>query len=68
MSTTPIKIEAAASANEFGHIEKALEAVPRVSSVEVGPAAGTATVEHDGADVGEMKAAVRGVGFIARLD
>lgn len=68
MSKTQIKIDAATSANEFGHLEKALEAVPRVTAVEVDPAAKTATVEHDGADMNELKSAVSGLGFAARFE
>lgn len=68
MKQTRIKIAKLTDATDSAHIEKALEAVPRVSSVTVEPAEHQATVEHDGADEQELASAVKQLGYIAVID
>ena len=66
MSTILIEIPGCDDATDNGHLEKALEAVPGVESVEIDPASGTATVRHQGSDAGQLLAAVRTLGYEAR--
>lgn len=68
MSTTRLKIAKLSSATDAEHIEKALEAVPRVASVQLDPSAHQAIVEHDGADVNELTSAVKEIGYVATVD
>jgi copper chaperone CopZ len=68
MSTTRLKIAKLGGATDAAHIEKALESVPRVSSVRLDPQANEAIVEHDGADEGEMTTAVKQQGYIASVE
>ncbi|HEX2102005.1 MAG TPA: cation transporter [Candidatus Synoicihabitans sp.] len=65
MTTTRLKIAKLASATDAAHIEKALEAVPRVASVTLDAEENQAVVEHDGADTDELRSAVRELGYIA---
>lgn len=68
MSTTRLKIAKLAGATDAEHIEKALESVPHVTSVELAPDRNEALVDHDGADEGELIAAVRQLGYLATLE
>lgn len=66
MHTTHILIsDLGGEATDSGHLEKALEAVPGVQSVEIDTQTCLASVEHDGADAGKLVAAVRAVGYWA---
>ena len=68
MNTTRLRIAKLAGATDAEHIEKALEAVPRVAAVKLDSAANEALVEHEGADFNELKAAVREVGYVATIE
>jgi copper chaperone CopZ len=68
MSTTRLKIAKLSGAADVEHIEKALEAVPRVASVRVDLSENQAVVEHDGADPNELQRAVKEVGYLATID
>lgn len=68
MKKTRIKIAKLTDATDSAHIEKALEAVPRVNSVTVEAAEHQATVEHEGADEQELTDAVKQLGYIAVVD
>lgn len=63
METTTLEIEGLGATSATAHIEKALEAVPHVSSVRVDTGNGKAWVEHDGADRSELLRALRSVGY-----
>lgn len=68
MTTTHIKIAKFDDATDAAHLEKALEAVPRVQSVKVDPSAHEAVVEHDDADPAELTAAVKRLGYPVSLE
>ena len=68
MTTTQIKIAKLSDATDAAHLEKALEAVPRVQSVRVDPDANAAFVEHDGADPNELTAAVKRLGYPSSVE
>ncbi len=65
METTRLKIAKLTPTSDTAHLEKALEAVPLVESVEIDPGAHEAIVRHDGAETGQLTAALRGQGYIA---
>lgn len=52
----------AAALGPASHLEKSLEAVPRVCSARVEPDAGRVLVEHDGADESELRAVLARAG------
>ncbi len=52
---------------DVAEIEKALEAVSRVQSVAIHRQDETATVEHEGADMQELRAAARTAGFSVEM-
>jgi universal stress protein A len=60
---TRLRLPGIRHAIDFGHIEKALEAVPLVQSVTIDRQNETATVEHDGAAMEQLRAAARSVGL-----
>lgn len=64
---THIQIAKLEGATDAAHLEKALEAVPRVQSVKIDPAAHEAIVEHDAADVQELTTAVKRLGYPATI-
>ena len=68
MNTTRLKIAKLSGATDTAHIEKALEAVPRVKSVKVEAEENQAIVDHEGADVGELTSAVKQLGYIAAVE
>jgi copper chaperone CopZ len=68
MSTIRLKIAKLAGATDTAHIEKALESVSRVKSVQLDPTANEAIVEHDGADETELTAAIKQQGYIANVE
>lgn len=68
MKKTRIKIAKLTDATDSAHIEKTLEAIPRVNSVTMEPAEHQAIVEHDGADEQELTSAVKQLGYIAVVD
>lgn len=63
MSTAIIPIPELTSATDDAHLEKALEAVPGVSSVHLNVAQHTAEVEHRDADLRAMVRAVQSLGY-----
>jgi copper chaperone CopZ len=68
MKTTHLKIAKLTDATDAAHLEKALEAVPRVQSVTMDPAAHEAVIEHDQADPNELTRAVKQLGYVAVFD
>ncbi len=50
------------------HLEKSLESVPHVQSVTIDVGSHCVLVEHDGADRGEVDAALREEGFEPRFE
>lgn len=68
MNTTRLKIAKLAGATDTEHIEKALEAVPRVKSVKVEPEENQAVINHEGADEHEFTQAVKQLGYVAAID
>ena len=66
--TTRLKIVKFTDATDSAHIEKALEAIPRVNSVRMDPAENQAIVDHDGADERELTTAIKQVGYIASIE
>ncbi len=65
MPTTNLKIAKLNDATDAAHIEKALEAVPHVTSVTIDPGENLAVVEHDGANPQELTSAIKQLGYIA---
>ena len=63
MATTILQITGLGTTAATSHIEKALEAVPRVAAVRMQSDEGRAVVEHDGADPQQLLAALRSVGY-----
>ncbi len=63
MSKIQMTINDLKGATDTGHLEKALESVPHVTSVEIDPAAHQAIIEHDGATLQELTTAVEAVGY-----
>jgi copper chaperone CopZ len=68
MKTTHLRIAKLAGATDAAHLEKALEAVPRVQSVKIDLATHEAIIEHDEADPQELTRAVKGLGYPAALE
>lgn len=68
MTTTHLKIAKLDDATDVEHLEKALEAVPRVHAVRVDPESHEAVIEHDEADSGELTAAVKQLGYVATVE
>ncbi|MBA4137745.1 MAG: hypothetical protein C0518_10555 [Opitutus sp.] len=66
MTTTRVKI-GPLDASGSAHLEKSVEAVPRVRSVEMRPGEDELVVEHDGAAIEEIVAAVRNEGYEPRV-
>lgn len=62
---TRLKIDRLTSVTDAEHIEKALEAVPRVASVRLNPTVHEPVAEHDGADPDTLQSAL---GDEARVD
>jgi hypothetical protein len=65
-STTRIKIGPVPPA-VAAHVEKTVEAVPRVRAVTLDPAGEEIVVEHDAAPLSEIVAALHAVGFDSRV-
>jgi copper chaperone CopZ len=65
---TRFKIAKLSGATDTAHIEKALEAVPRVNSVKVDAAENEAVIDHDGADEGELTTAIKQLGYIPTVE
>jgi hemin uptake protein HemP len=63
-----LKIAKLTDATDTAHIEKALEAVPRVNSVRVDPGEHQAIIDHDGADERELTSAVKQLGYVAVVE
>lgn len=54
-------------ADDASHLEKALEAVPGVHSIEIDPADNEARVQHDGIDPQMFTQALREQGYISEF-
>jgi copper chaperone CopZ len=65
---TLLKIAKLTSATDTAHIEKTLEAIPRVNSVTVEPDENQALIEHEGADEQELASALKQLGYIATVE
>lgn len=65
MKVTHLHIPLLESATDTGHLEKALEAVPRVTAVEVESDHHQIRVEHEGADSAQLTWAVLKLGYPA---
>lgn len=63
---TDLKVEGMTCQNCVRHAREALEAVPGVSSAEVDLDSGTAVVQHEGADLEAMIAALDEEGYPAK--
>lgn len=63
--TTRLTLPGIREALDVAHIEKALEAVPGVQSVAINREEELAVVDHDGADLQELRRAARSVGLRA---
>jgi copper chaperone CopZ len=68
MRTTQIKIAKLSGATDAAHLEKALEAVPRVQSARVDPESHAAIVEHDDVDPQELTEAIKRLGYPAAVE
>lgn len=66
MTITRVKI-GPLDASGSAHLEKSVEAVPRVRSVEMKSGEDELVVEHDGAAIAEIVAAVRNEGYQPRI-
>jgi nucleotide-binding universal stress UspA family protein/copper chaperone CopZ len=60
---TRLKLPGIGDGTDVAHAEKTLEAVPGVRSVIIERGTETAIVEHDGADLNELRAAAKTLGF-----
>ncbi|HWB59265.1 MAG TPA: cation transporter [Chthoniobacteraceae bacterium] len=67
MQTTHLKITGMSCDACVSHAKKALEAVPGVRSASVNLAGQEATVQHDGADIAKLLAAVAEEGYEAAV-
>ncbi len=67
MQTTQLKVEGMNCVSCVTAVEQALEAVPKVKSVEVNLDGAMATVEHDGANEAELVRAVADEGYQASV-
>ncbi|MBA4136160.1 MAG: hypothetical protein C0518_02445 [Opitutus sp.] len=65
---TRLRIAKLTDPTDTAHIEKALEAVPRVNAVTIETAQNQAIVDHDGADERELTNAVKQLGYIASVE
>lgn len=65
---TRLKIAKLTDPADAAHLEKALEAVPRVSSVRLEAEEHQAVIEHEGADADEFTAAAKQLGYIAFIE
>lgn len=63
--TTELKIEGMSCAMCVGHVTRALGEVPGVTAANVDLEGGKASVQHDGADLAMMIAAVEEEGYEA---
>lgn len=68
MTTTHLKIAKLDDPADAAHLEKALEAVPRVQSVRIDPETNEAVVDHEDANSDELTAAVKRLGYIAVVE
>ena len=68
MTTTRMHIDNLTGSTDNAHLEKALESVPKVDSVEIDASAGEALVRHDSADLDQLVRAVAGLGYTARVE
>jgi copper chaperone CopZ len=65
---TRMKIAKLTEPADATHIEKALEAVPNVRSVQVDVEENEALVQHEGAEESELTAAVKSLGYLATIE
>ncbi len=62
-----LKISKLDPATDTAHLEKALEAVPGVRSVEIDPSANEAIVRHEDAEPGKLTQALRQQGYVSDI-
>ena len=67
METTELKVTGMVCEGCVGHVEKAIQGVAGVESVEVDLSAGRAAAKHSGASEHEMIAAVAEAGYQAEV-
>jgi len=67
MKTLELAIDPFTDTADVAHLEKTLEAVPHVRSVEIDPKSRRARVEHDGVDEQELTSALRELGYRANV-
>lgn len=65
---TRLKIAKLTDPADAAHLEKALEAVPRVNSVRLEPDEHQAVIDHEGANEQEFIAAARQLGYVAFVE
>ncbi len=65
---TKLAIDRLDGPTDSEHVQKAIEAVPRVDSVEIDHGAHEVLVSHQGADPRELIAAVAAIGYAARAE
>ena len=63
MATTTLQIDGLGATAATAHIEKALESVPKVSSVKVESGQGRVHIDHEGADEAKLMAALQALGY-----
>ncbi|MFT3780380.1 MAG: heavy-metal-associated domain-containing protein [Nibricoccus sp.] len=63
MQTTILRLKGLGATAANAHIEKAIEAVRGVESVEMNVGDGEILIEHDGADTEKIREAVRALGY-----
>lgn len=68
MTETHLKIAKLDDATDVAHIEKALEAVPRVQSVRVDPENHEAVILHEDAPEDELTAALKQLGYVGTVE
>lgn len=68
METLLLKIAQLSGATDTAHLEKAIEAVPGVASVEVESASHTVVVEHEGVEPSHLVTVAEDLGYNASFD
>lgn len=63
MSTLTLHVVRMEGVTDAAHIEKSLEAVPKVRAVEVDPGGERVVVDHDGADPERLMTALKHLGY-----
>lgn len=64
---TRLRLEGLNSVTDIGHLEKQLEAVPRVQAVEIDSENDQVIIEHDGADLEKLTTVATDAGYRVKL-